>query len=53
MSRVAIVTDSVSDMPPDVAASHGITVVPLIVTFGTESFRPNVDMTTARVLGRA
>ena len=48
MSRVAIVTDSVSDMPPDVAASHGITVVPLTVTFGTESFRPNVDMTTAQ-----
>lgn len=47
MSRVAIITDSVSDMPPDVAASHGITVVPLIVTFGADSFRPNVDMTTA------
>ena len=48
MSRVAIVTDSVSDMPPDVADQHGITVVPLTVTFGTESFRPNVDMTTAQ-----
>lgn len=48
MSRVAIITDSVSDMPPDVAASYGITVVPLIVTFGAESFRPNVDMTTAQ-----
>ncbi len=48
MSRVAIVTDSVSDMPPDVAERHGITVVPLTVTFGTESFRPNVDMTTAQ-----
>ena len=47
MSRVAIVTDSVSDMPPDVAASYGITVVPLIVSFGSESFRPNVNMTTA------
>lgn len=47
MSPVAIITDSVSDMPPDVAASHGITVVPLTVTFGAESFRPNVDMTTA------
>ena len=48
MPRVAIITDSVSDMPPDVAASYGITVVPLIVTFGAESFRPNVDMTTAQ-----
>ncbi|MHB8892417.1 MAG: DegV family protein, partial [Candidatus Limnocylindrales bacterium] len=46
MSRVAIVTDSVSDMQPDVAASFGIKVVPLVVSFGSESFRPNVDMTT-------
>jgi len=46
VSRVAIVTDSVSDMSPEVAALHGITVVPLIVSFGPESFRPNVDMTT-------
>lgn len=52
MSRVAIVTDSVSDMPPDVAASYGITVVPLIVTFGSESFRPNVNMTTAEFWAR-
>jgi len=52
VSRVAIVTDSVSDMPPDVAASYGITVVPLIVSFGSESFRPNVNMTTAEFWAR-
>ena len=52
MSRVAIVTDSVSDMPPDVAASYDITVVPLVVSFGSESFRPNVTMTTAEFWAR-
>ncbi len=46
MSHVAIVTDSASDLPPDVAASAGITVVPLVVSFGPDSFRPNVTMTT-------
>ena len=46
VSRVAIVTDSVSDMPPEVAAAAGITVVPLVVSFGSESFRPNVNLTT-------
>ncbi len=46
MSHVAFVTDSASDLPPDVAAAHGITVVPLVVSFGPESFRPNVDLTT-------
>lgn len=46
MSSVAIVTDSASDLPPDVAAAAGITVVPLVVNFGAESFRPNVNLTT-------
>ena len=46
MSHVAFVTDSASDLPPDVAAAQGITVVPLVVSFGPESFRPNVDLTT-------
>jgi fatty acid kinase fatty acid binding subunit len=46
VSHVAIITDSVSDMPPELAARQGITVVPLIVSFGPESFRVNVDLTT-------
>jgi DegV family protein with EDD domain len=46
MTRVAIITDSASDMPPDVAARDGITVVPLFVSFGEETFRPNVTLTT-------
>lgn len=46
MSHVAIVTDSVSDLPPDVAARAGITVLPLYVSFGSQTFRPNVTMTT-------
>jgi DegV family protein with EDD domain len=46
VSHVAIVTDSASDLPPDVARAQGITVVPLLVSFGSESFRPDVDLTT-------
>jgi DegV family protein with EDD domain len=46
VSSVAIITDSASDLPPDVAAAAGITVVPLIVSFGAESFRPGVTLTT-------
>jgi DegV family protein with EDD domain len=44
MSRVAIVTDSASDLTPEQAATAGITIVPLIVTFGEESFRAGVDL---------
>ena len=46
MPSVAIVTDSASDLPPEVAARDGITVVPLAVNFGSETFRPGVNMTT-------
>lgn len=41
---VEIVTDSTSDLPPDLARAHGITVVPLTVAFGKEVFRDRVDL---------
>lgn len=44
MSHVAIVTDSASDMAPARAAELGITVVPLAVNFGSESFKAGVDL---------
>jgi DegV family protein with EDD domain len=43
---VAIVTDSASDLRPDVAAAAGIRVVPLEVTFGTDRFKAGVDLST-------
>jgi len=42
---VKVVTDSVSDLPADVAQELGITVVPLSVRFGTEVYRDGVDLT--------
>ena len=39
-----IVTDSVADLPPEVAARLGICVVPLIVRFGTEEYRDGIDL---------
>jgi DegV family protein with EDD domain len=44
MSRVAIVTDSASDLPPELASQWGITVVPLLVTFGKETFHAGTDL---------
>ncbi len=46
MGHVAIFTDSTADMPPDVAAANGITVVPLYVRFGQEEHRAGVDLST-------
>jgi DegV family protein with EDD domain len=47
LSRVATFTDSASDLDPGIAASQGISIVPLLVTFGSETFKAGVDMTTA------
>jgi DegV family protein with EDD domain len=46
VSRVAIVVDSASDLPLDVAAKQGITVVPLEVSFGAEKFKAMVELST-------
>lgn len=46
MSRVAVVTDSASDMDPGRAASLGIAIVPLIVNFGSDTFSAGVDLST-------
>ena len=46
MTRVAIFTDSASDMDPTVAAAHGIGIVPLLVNFGRESFKAGLELTT-------
>jgi DegV family protein with EDD domain len=46
VSTVAIVTDSASDLAPAVADEYGIRVVPLAVTFGTQSFKAGVELST-------
>jgi DegV family protein with EDD domain len=42
---VHVVTDSTSDIPREIVDRYGITVVPLTITFGTESFRDGLDLT--------
>lgn len=44
MSKVAIVTDSIADLPPHVAEEFEITVIPLIVRFGTNIYRDGLDL---------
>lgn len=41
---VKLVTDSVSDIPPEIATELGITVVPLFVHFGAETYRDRIDL---------
>jgi DegV family protein with EDD domain len=52
MPRIAIVTDTDSSLPADVAARHGIQLVPISVQFGAESFDTGVDLDDARLFAR-
>lgn len=44
MPNIAVVTDSVADLPPQLAEEFGITVVPLVVRFDTKSYRDGLDL---------
>jgi len=46
MPNIAIVTDSVADLPPKVAEEFGVTVVPLVVRFGIDTYRDGLDLTS-------
>ena len=43
---VKIVTDSLGDIPSDVAQELGITIIPLNVLFGDSVYRDGIDLTT-------
>lgn len=45
MERIALVTDSTCDIPPEHLAELGIHMIPLSVYFGDEEYRDNVDLT--------
>ena len=46
MANVTFVTDSASDLDPDLARAAGIRIVPLVVSFGAEDFKAGVDLST-------
>lgn len=44
---IELITDSTSDLSPDLAAKLGVRVLPLTVHFGEECFRDGVDISNA------
>lgn len=52
MGRVAIVTDSTSDLPEDLRRERDITMVPLNVHFGDEVYRDQIDLSSDQFLAR-
>jgi DegV family protein with EDD domain len=47
VAGVAIVTDSASDLPAEMAKRVGITVIPLLLSFGERQYEAGVDISTA------
>ena len=43
---VKIITDSVADIPSEVVDDLGITVIPILLRFGEETYRDGIDITT-------
>lgn len=52
MGHIAFVTDSTAGLPADQEVKYGVTVVPLQVVFGTESFRDGIDLTQGQFFER-
>ncbi|CAA9571403.1 MAG: DegV family protein [uncultured Thermomicrobiales bacterium] len=49
---VRVVTDSTADLPASIVGSLPIAVVPLLVSFGEETFRDGIDLSTADFAAR-
>ena len=49
---IAVVTDSTSDLPPDIAQLHGISVVPLNVHIEDETFLDGVTISADEMYRR-
>ena len=52
MGRIAFVTDSTAGMPADQVQKYNVTVVPLQVIFGTQTFRDGIDLTQDEFFAR-
>ncbi len=52
MSRVAIITDTDSSLPEELAQKNDIVQVPIIIQFGEESFRDGYDISNEEVFAR-
>ncbi len=52
MPKIAIITDTDSSLPAELAARYGVHQVPITINFGAESFETGVDIDDARTFAR-
>ncbi|MCR4403365.1 MAG: DegV family protein [Firmicutes bacterium] len=49
MPGVKVITDSTSDLSPELISKYGITVIPYVVNFDSDSFQDGVDISTEKL----
>ncbi|MGI6377018.1 MAG: DegV family protein [Anaerolineae bacterium] len=52
MAKIAVITDTDSSLPFDVAERHGVVQVPISIRFGNETYRDGYDIDAAAVFAR-
>ncbi|MFH0913943.1 MAG: DegV family protein [Chloroflexota bacterium] len=52
MARIAVVTDSVACIPPDLVQKYGIQVAPVQITWDRQTYRDGIDMTPEQFYAR-
>ena len=52
MSKIAVVTDSASNLPPEISAQYGITIVPVYLYWGDTVYHDGVDIKPDEVYRR-
>ena len=52
MSSIAIITDTDASLPADLAARHGIRQVPIMIQFGEQTLRTEVDIDDVTLFAR-
>lgn len=50
MEKIKVITDSTSDLPLEIIEKYDIEVIPLLITFGEESYKDGVDIDIYQLL---
>lgn len=50
--KIALMTDSACDLPPEILQSHSVFVLPLKIIYGEQEFRDKVDIQPEEVYGQ-
>jgi DegV family protein with EDD domain len=52
VGKIAVVTDSTANLPPEMVEKYGITVIPINLHWGDETYKDGVDITVEEVYRR-